>query len=157
MSGLPGGEGASSLGVDEVPVEIRINEGKITAESNSGPKAGSVHLETTDDGAELILSGAGRDRAAATLSRPEISSFRSALEGALSGATAEQSPQGSDGDAGYAGEATLQRIDGGIGIAIDGDALEGLDLPAGSERRTVPCTVREDGVAVIDLGGDDGD
>lgn len=153
MSGLPGGEGAGSLGIEEVPVAIHVEEGKITAESNSGPKAGSVRLDPTDDGAELVLSGTGRDRARATLSRPEISSFRSALEGALSDEPAEPSPGGGDDDS-YTGQATLQRIEGGVGVAIDAEAVEGLDLPAAGDSRQVTCTVRPDGVAVIDLAGD---
>lgn len=153
MSGLSGGEGASSLGIEEVAVHIRIQEGKITAESTSGPKAGAVHLETTDDGAELVLSGTGRDQAVATLSRPEISSFRSALAGALSDVTADASPGGDD--AAYTGTATVQRIDGGVGVAIDDEALEGLDLPPGGERRQVACSIGADGVATIDLTGGD--
>lgn len=155
------GDRPDTFGIDEIEIAMRIEEGKITAESQSGPKGGSITLGPDEMSFKLVLEGAGSDLAVATLSRPELVNFRTVVDGVLSAAVTDGEESGLGRSTVYSGYQTLRNFDGAVGLTFDTDTLRELGLvteeggiPGGN--RQVECTVLGNGTAIVDLTGDDG-
>ena len=83
MSSRRRDDGAAAYGVEEITVNMTVRDGKITVESQSGPKGGSVELFVDDSNAKLVFNGSGSDRATARLTGPELANFRTMVDAAL--------------------------------------------------------------------------
>lgn len=150
---------SDSYRIDEVEVRIRIKDGKITAESRTGPKAGAITLDAADMFVELALEGAGSDKAEATLTGTELANFRSIIDATLSTLTENDDDPALARDAIYSGYLPLRRVGDEIGLVFDEEILRELNLvtddgeiPGGN--RQVQCTVIGNGTAIVELAGD---
>ena len=152
-------DGSDAYGMEEVGVTLAIQDGKITVESNSGPKSGSIELRVEESAATLALDGAGSDRATAVLTGPELANFRTMVDAALSGLTVGEEPADLGRDVLYSGYRPLTRFGDGFGVRFDEGTLRRLDLVddegaiAGGSRQ-VQCTVLGNGTAILNLTGD---
>ena len=159
MSDRSRGEGSDAYSVGELPVTLAIEDGKITVESNSGPKSGSVELIVDGTAATLVLNGAGSDRAAAELTGPELANFRTMVDAALSNLTVGDDPPALGRNVLYSGYRPLEQDGDEFGVRFDAETLRALDLVhdegriAGG-RRQVQCTVLGNGTAILNLTGD---
>jgi hypothetical protein len=146
--------------IDEVEVSMTIKDGKFTATSTSGPKAGKVKFEPNGNSVDLEFEGAGSDRAVVRLSRPELTQLRTTIDALLAN-------EFSDGDRAntdqrgtfYSGYRRLREFDDDIGVTLDTETLRSLglvdeqgSLSGGS--RQVQCTVLRSGVAILNLQPD---
>lgn len=159
MSSWPRDEGTDAYGVEEIPVDLSITDGKITAESKSGPKSGSVELFVEETAATLVLNGAGSDRATAELTRPELANFRTMIDAALSRLTVGNDAPELGRNVLFSGYQPLDALEGGFGITLDAESLRRLDLVTEDGRiaggsRQVQCTVLGNGTAILNLKGD---
>jgi hypothetical protein len=153
------GDGADAYGVEEITVNMTVHDGKITVESQSGPKRGSVELILDDSNARLVLNGAGSDRAAARLTGPELANFRTMVDAALSSLTIGERQPDLGRNVLYSGYRPLEQIDDGFGVQLEEGTLRRLDLLDESGRiaggrRQVKCTVLGNGTAILNLAGD---
>ena len=57
MSGRPSDEESERYGMEEIPVTLCISDGKMSAESTSGPKSGSIELAVNGTSVTLELGG----------------------------------------------------------------------------------------------------
>lgn len=149
-----------SYSVDEVEVHLSVSDGKFTAESRSGAKAGSVGLNVEEGQAEITLNGAGADFGNVTLTGPELSNFRTLVDAALSSLSVDRSTLEHDGRVLYSGYESLVRVEDGFGFTVDSEALQTLGLIdeggtlAGGGRQ-VRCTVLNSGTAILNLREED--
>lgn len=146
--------------IDEIEVFLTISDGKLTAESRSGAKSGSLVLNVDEFTAEVTLNSTGADRATATLTGPELSNFRTNIDACLSSMVAEHDTVEHDQRILASGFETLSPLGDGFGTTLDTQALRALGivdeadaLPGGS--RQVKCTVLNSGTAIINLLSDD--
>lgn len=159
MSSRSRDDGPDAYGVEEVSVTLSITDGKITAESKSGPKSGSLELVVDGTSATLALNGAGSDRATADLTGPELANFRTMVDAALSTLTIGDDPPELGRDVLYSGYSPLDEFDGAFGVELEEETLRRLDLLneegriAGGSRQ-VKCTVLGNGTAILNLTGD---
>lgn len=146
--------------LQEVDVVLTISDGKLTAESKSGPKGGVVRVSVSEGRAHLSLDGAGSDEATVTLSGSELSHFRSIVDAALSDLSIDRREMSGDSRMLDAGYGSLVRHDDGYAVTIDGDALEMLGLLnedgslAGGGRQ-VQTSVLNSGTAIFNLLAED--
>jgi len=146
--------------IDEVEVSMSIRDGKFTARSTSGPKAGKVRFEPDGTSVELIFEGAGSDRASVSLSRPELTQLRTTIDALLANEFSEGNEPGADQRGTfYSGYRQLREVDDEIGLTLDGDTLQSLGLVDDSGAltggsRQVQCTVLRSGVAILNLQPD---
>lgn len=148
-----------SLVVDEVEVTLTIKDGKLTVSSRSGAKNGTVELAVGESAAELVLTGAGTDHATATLTGPELSSFRTIVDAALSSLVSDRGPMADDRRVLASGYQSLQPVEGGFAATLDPAALQRLGLVDGEGElagggRQVQCTVLNSGTAILNLLSD---
>lgn len=143
--------------IDELEVAMSIKDGKFTATSMSGPKAGKVRFDPDGTSAELIVEGAGSDRTSVPLSRPELTQLRTTIDALLANEFAEDNGGAADQRGTfYSGYRRLSEMDGGVGLTLDPDTLRSLGLVeedgslAGGSRQ-VQCTVLRSGVAILNL------
>lgn len=146
--------------IDEIEVFLTISDGKLTVESRSGAKSGSLELGVGESTAEVTLHSAGTDRATATLTGPELSNFRTNIDAGLSSMVAGRGAEAHDQRVLASGFETLEPLEGGFGTTVDTGALQALGivdqagaLPGGS--RQVKCTVLNSGTAIINLLSED--
>ena len=145
-----------SFGMQELEVALRIRDGKLVAESRSGPKSGEIQLAVEGNTARLTLAGAGDDRATATLTGPELSHFRTLVDAGLSSMDLDRSAVEGDQRVLYSGYQSLERRGEEYVATLDGDALARLGLLdesgglAGGGRQ-VRCTVLNSGTAMLNL------
>lgn len=145
--------------VNEVEVALTIADGKLTVSSRSGAKGGSISLEVDEDRAIIRLEGAGKDHGTATLTGPELSSFRTIVDAGLSSLSVDRSAMERDRRVLYSGFQSLERIGDGVGTTLDTEALQELGLVdengnvAGGGRQ-VRCTVMTEGTAILNLLSD---
>lgn len=149
----------AAYGVEEITVNMTVRDGKITVESQSGPKGGSVELFVDDSNARLVFNGSGSDRATARLTGPELANFRTMVDAALSSLTMDDEPPAVGRNVLYSGFTPLEQVDDGFGVQLDGETLQRLDLLDESGgiaggRRQVKCTVLGNGTAILNLAGD---
>lgn len=146
--------------VDEVEVSLTIKDGKVTVESRSGAKGGSVGLTVDADRASLTLEGAGSDHGTAMLTGPELSNFRTIVDAGLSSLSVDRSALEHDRRVLYSGYTSLEQFEQGPGLTLDTDALHTLGIIddegtiAGGGRQ-VRCTVLNSGTAILNLLTDD--
>lgn len=147
---------SQSHSVEEIEVVLSITDGKLTAESRSGAKSGSVELSWDENRAKITLNGAGSDFGSATLTGPELSSFRTMIDAGLSSLVVGQDGLERDRRVLSSGYQTLDRFDDGVGVTLDEDALTRLgvlnergEIAGGS--RQVRCTVLNNGTAIVNL------
>lgn len=138
---------------------MSIRDGKMTVESNSGPKSGSVELLVDGSAATLVLAGAGSDRATAELTGPELANFRTMIDAALSTLTVGEQPPALGRDVLFSGYRPLSQFDDAFGVGFEADTLRRLDLLNEEGRlagggRQVQCTVLGNGTAILNLTGD---
>lgn len=159
MSSRRPDDGPDAYGIDEISVALSIEDGKLTVESKSGPKSGSVELHVGEAAATLSLNGVGSDRATARLTGPELTNFRTMVDAALSRLSTSDEPPAMGRDVLYSGYRPLERFDDAFGIQFDESTLRRLDLLdegghiAGGSRQ-VQCTVLGNGTAILNLAGD---
>lgn len=156
MSSPGPSDGSEGYGMDEIPVSISITDGKITAESKSGPKSGSLELFVEGSGAEVVLSGAGSDRARASLTGPELANFRTMLDAALSTLSTGEEPANLGRNVLFSGYRPLDEVDGQFAVTLEAESLRRLDLLDEAGRiaggsRQVQCTVLGNGTAILNL------
>lgn len=144
----------------EIGVTQTIEDGKLTVESRSGTKSGSIELTVDDFEAELTLLGAGNDTATATLSGPQLSNFRTNIDAGLSAILDDRDSAEHDRRILASGFETLAPLGDGIGTTFDAGALQALgilddtgSLPGGS--RQIKCTILNSGTAIINLSSED--
>ena len=159
MSSRRRDDGAAAYGVDEITVNMTVHEGKITVESQSGPKGGSVELAVDDSNARLVFNGSGSDRATARLTGPELANFRTMVDAALSSLTMGDDTPEVGRNVLYSGFTPLEQVDDGFGVQLEAETLRRLDLLDDSGRiaggrRQVKCTVLGNGTAILNLAGD---
>jgi len=152
-------DGAAAYGVEEITVNMTVRDGKITVESQSGPKGGSVELFVDDANARLVFNGSGSDRATARLTGPELANFRTMVDAALSSLTMGDEAPAVGRNVLYSGYRPLEQIDDGFGVQLEAETLRRLDLLDDSGRiaggrRQVKCTVLGNGTAILNLAGD---
>ena len=146
-------------GVEELAVTLSITDGKITAESKSGPKSGSVELFVDETAATLVLNGAGSDRATAELTGPELANFRTMLDAALSTLAVRDEGPSLGRNVLFSGYRPLSEFEDGFGVTLEEESLTRLDLLtddghiAGGGRQ-VQCTVLGNGTAILNLRGE---
>lgn len=150
----------AAYSVDEIEVYLTITDGKVTVESRSGAKSGSVELNIDENRAKLNLNGAGNDHGTALLSGPELSNFRTIVDAGLSAMVSDQDELDTDRRVLYSGYESLSSHDDGFATTLNGAALSDLGLvddeghlPGGG--RQVRCTVLNSGTAIINLLSDD--
>lgn len=150
----------AAYSIDEIEVSLKIRDGKITAESNSGAKSGSLEIDIEDKRAKLRLNGAGNDQGTAYLSGPELSNFRTVVDAAMSSMMADGDDLADDRRVLYSGFESLHGEDGDFHTTLDAEALRELglldaagELPGGG--RQVRCTVLNSGTAIINLLSED--
>lgn len=159
MSSRPPDDGPDAYGIEEISVTLSITDGKMTAESKSGPKSGSVELVVDGTSATVALNGAGSDRAAAELTGPELANFRTMVDAALSTLTVGDESPDLGRNVLYSGYRPLDEFDGEFGVELEEETLRRLDLLneegriAGGSRQ-VKCTVLGNGTAILNLTGD---
>ncbi len=147
--------------VDEIEVSMTIKDGKFTATSTSGPKSGRVEFNPGETTVELVLEGAGSDRASVPMSRPELTQLRTTIDAVLANEFADRDSSSERGRGTFfAGYRQLREQDEGIGVTFDTETLSSLGLvdEAGSltgGSRQVQCTVLQSGVAIINLVPDE--
>lgn len=145
-----------AFAMEEVEVALAIKDGKLTARSRSGPKSGSVRIEVEGTEAELVLTGAGDDRATATLTGPELSHFRTLVDAGLTTLDLDQAAVDQDRRVLDSGYQSLSQYGGEFAVTLDGSALGELGLLDGSGNlagggRQVRCTVLNSGTAMVNL------
>lgn len=145
--------------VDEIEVSLTIKDGKVTLESRSGAKGGSIGLNVSDDRATITLDGAGSDHATAKLTGPELSNFRTIVDAAMSSLAVDRTTLEHDRRVLYTGFESLGRYNDTIVTTLDDEALrelgivdEGGNVAGGS--RQVRCTVLNSGTAILNLLSD---
>ena len=146
--------------VDEVEVSMKIKDGKFTATSISGPKAGKVRFEPEENSVELAFDGAGSDRAAVRLSRPELTQLRTTIDALLATEFSEGERSSTDQRGTFfSGYRQLREVNDEIGVTLETETLQSLglvddsgDLSGGT--RQVQCTVLRSGVAILNLQPD---
>lgn len=139
---------------------MTIKDGKFTATSTSGPKAGKVRFEPHENSVDLEFEGAGSDRAVVRLSRPELTQLRTTIDALLATEFSDSEPSSSEPRGTfYSGYRQLRKVDGEIGLTLDTETLRSLGLvddggllTGGS--RQVQCTVLRSGVAILNLQPD---
>lgn len=146
--------------LDEIGVSMTISDGKLTVESRSGTKGGSIELITEDLEAELTLKVGGDDQATATMTGPELSNFRTNIDAALAAMVSDRATVEQDQRVLASGFQTLAPLEDGYGTTFDTTALQSLglvdesgSLPGGS--RQIKCTVLNSGTAIVNLLSDD--
>lgn len=159
MSDRSRGEGSDAYSVEELPVTLSIEDGKIAVESNSGPKSGSVELFVDGTAATLVLNGAGSDRGTAELTGPELANFRTMVDAALSNLTVGDEPPTLGRDVLYSGYRPLEQVGDEFGVRFEAETLRRLDLlneegRIAGGRRQVQCTVLGNGTAILNIVGD---
>lgn len=159
MSSRSRDDSTDAYGVDQITVNMTVHEGKITVESQSGPKGGSVELFVDDANAKLVFNGSGSDVATARLTGPELANFRTMVDAALSTLSRGDEPAELGRNVLYSGYIPLSGIDDGFGVQLEADALRRLDLLDDSGgiaggRRQVKCTILGNGTAILNLAGD---
>lgn len=149
-----------SYRVEEIEVTMAISDGKLTVESRSGPKSGSIELGIGDSGAELTIHSAGNDQATAVLTGAELSNFRTNIDAVMSAMVADRNEVPQDQRVLSSGYESLVEIEDGYGSTIDTEALRALSLideegtlPGGS--RQIKTTVLNSGTAILNLLSDD--
>lgn len=146
--------------MDEIPVTLSISDGKISAESTSGPKSGSIDLAVEGTSVTLELGGASSDQASATLTGPELANFRTMIDAALSKLTVGEEPAPTGRHVLFSGYLPLRKDDDEIVIQFDEEPLRRLDITdeegsiAGGGRQ-VQCTVLGNGTAILNLKSDE--
>lgn len=154
----PADDQRSARGIDEVPVSLAIKDGKLTVESRSGAKSGSIELSVGETHADLTLYGPGVDQATATLTGPELSNFRTIVDAGLSSMTLDEAEMDDDARVLSTGYESLARLEDGFGATLDTAALQRLGLVdadgalAGGGRQ-VRCTILNSGTAILNLRG----
>lgn len=145
--------------VDEIEVSLTIKDGKMTVESRSGAKGGSIGLNVSDERATITLDGAGSDYGTARLTGPELSNFRTIIDAGMSSLSVDRTTLEHDRRVLYTGYESLGRYEDGIFTTLDVEALQELgivddsgSLPGGS--RQVRCTVLNSGTAILNLLSD---
>lgn len=159
MSSRPGDGSSDAFGIEEVDVTLSITDGKITTESKSGPKSGSVELLVDENSTSLVLNGAGSDRASAELTGPELANFRTMVDAALSTLPFQDETPGLGRDVVFSGYSPLTAIDGDFRVSLDQDSLRRLNVvtPDGQIAgggRQVQCTILGNGTAILNLAGE---
>lgn len=149
----------AAYGVEEITVNMTVRDGKITVESQSGPKGGSVELFVDESNARLVFNGSGADRATARLTGPELANFRTMLDAALSSLTMGDEAPEVGRNVLYSGYRPLEQIADGFGVQLEAETLRRLGLLDESGgiaggRRQVKCTVLGNGTAILNLAGD---
>lgn len=145
--------------VDEIEVSLTIKDGKVTVESRSGAKGGSIGLNVSDERATITLDGAGSDYGTAQLTGPELSNFRTIVDAGLSSLSVDRSTLEHDRRVLYTGYESLGRYDEGVVTTLDVEALRELGIVddsgaiAGGSRQ-VRCTVLNSGTAILNLVSD---
>lgn len=145
--------------MEEVSVSLKIEDGKLTVDSKSGPKSGSVELLVEQSAARLVLTGTGSDRAEVELTGPELANFRTMVDAALSTLSLRDDEPAMGRDVLSSGYRPLHQFDDGFGIRFDESTLRGLDLLdeegriAGGSRQ-IQCTVLGNGTAILNLKGE---
>lgn len=144
-----------SYTIDEIEVELSISDGKLTVDSRSGAKSGSVKLSWDENRAQLQLLGPGTDYGLATLTGPQLSNFRTMIDAGLSALDVSQDTLERDRRVLYSGYETLGSHGEHLVTTLDREALEGLGLTDDGEiaggSRQVRCTVLNSGTAIINL------
>jgi hypothetical protein len=146
--------------INEIEVTMSISDGKLTVESRSGPKSGSVELSVVDSGAELTIHSAGNDQATATLTGAELSNFRTNVDSVMSSMVSDRADVPQDKRVLASGFESLGQVGGGFATTIDTQALQTLgivdetgSIPGGS--RQIKCTILNSGTAILNLLSDD--
>lgn len=146
--------------IDEIEARMSISDGKLTAESRSGPKSGSLQLSVVESGAELTIHSTGNDRATASLTGAELSNFRTNVDSILSATVEDRSEVPQDKRVLSSDFESLVQLQDGFATTIDTDALQTLgildesgSLPGGS--RQIKCTVLNSGTAILNLLSED--
>ena len=157
----PGRDERAAFGIEEIPVTLSIRDGKISAESKSGPKSGSAELAVEDSAARLALTGAGSDRATATFTGPELANFRTMVDAALARLMTGDEPGALGRDVLASGYRPLAEVDGTFSVTFEAETLRRLGLVTedggiAGGRRQVQCTVLGNGTAILNLRGEDG-
>lgn len=139
---------------------MAISDGKLTIESRSGPKSGSLELSVSDSEAELTIHSAGNDQTTATLTGAELSNFRTNVDSVLSKMVTNRADVPQDKRVLSTGFESLIEVEDGFGTTIDTDALQTLGivdgtgaLPGGN--RQIKCTVLNSGTAILNLLSND--
>ena len=159
MSDRTRGPGSNSYRLKEIPISMSIEEGKLTVESTTGPKSGSLELSVADTAARLELNGVGSDRATAKLTGPELANFRTMVDATLSTLTVEDDAPALGRDVLYSGYQSLDQMGDGFGVEVEAEALRTLGLLNEEGRiaggaRQVKCTVLGNGTVILNLAGD---
>lgn len=145
--------------VDEVEVSLTITDGKVTVESRTGAKGGSVGLSVGEDRATLTLDGTGSDHGTAVLTGPELSNFRTIVDAGLSSLSVDRATMERDRRVLDSGYQSLESFDGRPAATLDVGALQQLGLVDEDGRlagggRQVRCTVLKSGTAILNLLSD---